>query len=162
MDEGLLEGAGRERPRLVAIAARVLGDAGEAEDVAQEVLVRLAGLEQAPASLPAWLTAVCYRLAIDRRRRRARRASPMGAPPEGLASEGPAEAAERRDEARRALIALEALPEPYREALRQRFCAQRAFPEIAQAMGAPERTVRTWVGRGLTRLRQVLAGGGDA
>jgi len=156
VNEPLLVRAERERPRLVAIARRVLGDGALGEDVAQEVYVRLAKLPEEPRSLPAWLRAVCYRVAIDVLRRR-QRAEQTGAEMERASMEPtPSEAAEERERAQRALSALAGLDDPYREALQQRFCEGQSFREIAERMGAPERTVRTWVGRGLMRLRQRL------
>lgn len=56
-----------ERPRLVGLAARMLGDAAEAEDVAQQAWLRLHGTETtAIENLPAWLTTVTVRLCLDR------------------------------------------------------------------------------------------------
>ncbi len=67
-----------ERPRLVGIATRVLGDHAEAEDVVQQAWLRLhrattrAGTGSATEieSLPAWLTTVTTRLCLDRLRSR--------------------------------------------------------------------------------------------
>ncbi|MGB3828279.1 MAG: sigma-70 family RNA polymerase sigma factor [Ornithinimicrobium sp.] len=59
-----------ERPRLVAIATRVLADHSEAEDVAQQVWLRLHGTDTAIDNLPAWLTTVTVRLCLDRLRQR--------------------------------------------------------------------------------------------
>ncbi|MCY7401438.1 MAG: sigma-70 family RNA polymerase sigma factor [Nocardioides sp.] len=59
-----------ERPRLLGIATRLLGDRGEAEDVAQQAWLRLHGTEATIASLPAWLTTVTTRLCLDRLRAR--------------------------------------------------------------------------------------------
>ncbi|WP_181313222.1 sigma-70 family RNA polymerase sigma factor [Nocardioides campestrisoli] len=63
-----------ERPRLVALATRLLGDADEAQDVVQQAWLRLhghltrdEGAERAVIeSLPAWLTTVTTRLCLDR------------------------------------------------------------------------------------------------
>ncbi len=57
-----------ERPRLVSIAARVLGDRTEAEDVVQEAWLRLRRTDTADQirDLPAWLTTVTTRLCLDR------------------------------------------------------------------------------------------------
>jgi len=68
-----------ERPRLLRIAARVLGERAEAEDVVQQAWLRLhhtrtesdAGIE----NLPGWLTTVTTRLCLDRLR--ARRTVPV-------------------------------------------------------------------------------------
>lgn len=59
-----------ERPRLVALATRVLADASEAEDVAQQAWVRMNGSTTQIDNLPAWLTTVTTRLCLDRLRAR--------------------------------------------------------------------------------------------
>jgi RNA polymerase sigma factor (sigma-70 family) len=59
-----------ERPRLVRIAGRVLGDHAEAEDVVQQAWLRLHGMNAEVRSLPAWLTTVTTRLCLDRLRSR--------------------------------------------------------------------------------------------
>jgi len=59
-----------ERPRLVGIAGRVLGDHAEAEDVVQQAWLRLHGTDTEIESLPAWLTTVTTRLCLDRLRLR--------------------------------------------------------------------------------------------
>ncbi|WP_369407276.1 sigma-70 family RNA polymerase sigma factor, partial [Janibacter corallicola] len=56
----------RERPRLVALATRILGDHAEAEDVVQLAWLRLHGTDTDIESLPAWLTTVTTRLCLDR------------------------------------------------------------------------------------------------
>ncbi|WP_226832193.1 sigma-70 family RNA polymerase sigma factor [Brachybacterium sp. FME24] len=60
----------QERPRLVALAARILGDATEAQDIAQRAWLRLDATDQDIENLPAWLTTVTTRLCLDRLRRR--------------------------------------------------------------------------------------------
>ena len=59
-----------ERPRLVGLAARILGDSSEAEDVVQQAWLRLHGTDATIANLPAWLTTVTVRLCLDRLRQR--------------------------------------------------------------------------------------------
>jgi RNA polymerase sigma factor (sigma-70 family) len=70
----LTEGFEAERPRLLGIATRVLGDHAEAEDVVQQAWLRL---DRAVArdgteieNLAAWLTTVTTRLCLDRLRAR--------------------------------------------------------------------------------------------
>ena len=55
-----------QRPRLLRIAARVLDDPGEAEDVVQQAWLRLHRNQTDIDSLPAWLTTVTTRLCLDR------------------------------------------------------------------------------------------------
>lgn len=57
-----------ERPRLVRLATRILNDPVEAEDVAQQAWLRLAGTKAEIDNLPAWLTTVTTRLCLDRLR----------------------------------------------------------------------------------------------
>lgn len=59
-----------ERPRLVALATRVLGDPNEAHDIVQQAWLRLHGTDAAIDNLPGWLTTVTTRLCLDRLRRR--------------------------------------------------------------------------------------------
>ena len=59
-----------ERPRLVGIASRVLGDHAEAQDIVQQAWLRLHGTDAEIENLPAWLTTVTTRLCLDRLRSR--------------------------------------------------------------------------------------------
>ncbi|MGZ8369819.1 MAG: sigma-70 family RNA polymerase sigma factor, partial [Caulobacteraceae bacterium] len=74
----------RKLPRILALAARMLGDASEAEDVAQEVFLRV--WREAPrwrpgeARFDTWMHRVALNLCHDRLRRR--RDIPMAEPPE--------------------------------------------------------------------------------
>ena len=55
-----------ERPRLVGLATRLLGDPVEAEDVVQQAWLRMEGTDAEIANLPGWLTTVTSRLCLDR------------------------------------------------------------------------------------------------
>lgn len=67
-----------ERPRLRALAYRMLGSLSEAEDVEQETWLRLGRAEPGSIDdLPAWLTTVASRLALDALRARTRREEPL-------------------------------------------------------------------------------------
>ncbi len=59
-----------ERPRLLRIASRVLGDPTEAEDVVQTAWIRLRSTPIDIDNLPGWLTTVTTRLCLDRLRTR--------------------------------------------------------------------------------------------
>lgn len=58
-----------ERHRLTAMAARILGDPVEAEDVVQQAWIRLDRTDSID-DVPAWLTTVTTRLCLDRLRAR--------------------------------------------------------------------------------------------
>ena len=66
-------------------------------------------------------------------------------------------AAERAAAVREALAGLE---EPYREAVALRYYAELTVPEIAEACGRPEGTIKTHLHRGLLRLRDRLDAAG--
>lgn len=59
-----------ERPRLVRLAARLLSDQTEAEDVVQTAWLRLHGTSDDVHNLPGWLTTVTTRICLDRLRSR--------------------------------------------------------------------------------------------
>jgi RNA polymerase sigma-70 factor (ECF subfamily) len=147
-----LEPVEQHRERLVLCARRVLGDAHEAEDVAQEVLIR------APHdATEGWLFAVCYRVAIDRLRARQRRKKALA----GLAERPRATEGDLPFDLEAVRASLATLAEPYRSAVTLRYLEGLDFPELARRLGTLERTGRTWVGRGLSRLREELAERGE-
>src|SRR3954468_17454887 len=60
-----------ERPHLRAVAYRMLGSLGDADDAVQEAWLRLSRQDpEAIANLPGWLTAVVARVALDMLRAR--------------------------------------------------------------------------------------------
>ena len=69
-----------DRPRLRAVAYRMLGSATEAEDAVQEAWLRLARVDSdSVENLPAWLTTVVSRVCLDiLRARKSRREEPIG------------------------------------------------------------------------------------
>ncbi len=78
-DSPSVEAAWRShRPYLVNLAYQMLGDVGEAEDVAQEAFMRLSRTDASQIDdVRAWLTVVAGRLCLDQMRSaRARQKSP--------------------------------------------------------------------------------------
>lgn len=72
-DEQLSDAAGsflHERPRLLRVAARILGDPDEAQDIVQQAWIRWDRAPEAPRDPAAWLTTVTTRLCLDRLRGR--------------------------------------------------------------------------------------------
>ena len=160
----------REAAAVIRACHRVLGDLGEAEDVAQEAFViayRSLATWRADGPFGAWLARIAVRLAIRQAGRRrniawaapgastedgadpmARLRSDWTVDPEGLALRG-----ERHQSVRRAVAALD---EPYREVVALRFFAERSLDEIAALTGRPLGTVKTHLHRGLLRLRGAI------
>lgn len=154
----------RHQRRIYSFAHYFLGDRQEAEDVTQEVLVRLwrSGGVVEPAALLPWLLRVtrnaCYDL-LRRRRPRAVLSSPAAEAaaervPDGRP--GPEAAAAASEMQRRVREALRRLPEPYRSALILREVQGLAYQEISQALDVPLNTVRVHIHRGRQRLRDLL------
>ena len=74
------------RPRLRAVAYRMLGSHAEADDAVQEAWLRLARDDRSDVeNLGGWLTTVVSRVCLDRlRSRKSRREEPAGAQPPDL------------------------------------------------------------------------------
>jgi RNA polymerase sigma-70 factor, ECF subfamily len=91
-----------DRPRLRAVAHRMLGSASEAEDAVQEAWLRLSrGDTDAVDNLGGWLTTVITHVCLDMLR--ARKTRENAAP--AMQAEGPVAAAEPTDPEREVLLA---------------------------------------------------------
>ncbi len=111
-----------------------------------------------PGAARGWLFAVCSRKAIDLLRRRQRLERAQAQLPQGPAPRLPEDLALDRERDARLRTALGCLDEPYREALELRYLQGLPYRELAERLGTIERTARTWVGRGLVKLRAKLGG----
>lgn len=150
----------RHTPLLYALAMRMLGRAADAEDVVQEIWVqawkRADSFDSARGSVGAWLVTMTRSRAIDRLRARAARGRAEAAPdlvPVGEA-EAPAERAEQRQLAERMRAALEALPPQHRQVLELAYFSGLSQSEIAERVGAPLGTVKSWTRQALARMRE--------
>ncbi len=105
MDE-LAERFEAHRGRLRAIAYRMLGSSGEAEDAVQETWLRLSRVDSAGLdNLPAWLRTVLSRVCLDMlRARKARPEEPVGQVPERAADTDPEQEALLAESVGRALL----------------------------------------------------------
>jgi RNA polymerase sigma-70 factor (ECF subfamily) len=136
------------RPLLFSIAYRMLGSAGDAEDVVQEAFIRYARAEEEIESPRAWLSATTTRLAIDHlRSARVRREQYVGQwVPEPLLTDevaGPADDAETADTISLAfLVLLESLSPVERAVFLPHDVFDFAFDEIAPIVGRSEANCR--------------------
>jgi len=156
--------AGHQR-RVFTFASYLLGNRAEAEDVTQEVLLRLwrhrSRVPEPHAG--AWLLRVTRNACVDRvRARRSRlRIVACGFDPTAVESvaccrPGP-EARARGGELRDRLAwALTRLPEPQRSAVLLREVERLSYREIADVLGRPLASIRVDIHRGRRRLRQEL------
>lgn len=150
----------RKLPRLLALAGRILGEATEAEDVAQEAFTRAwrqAGTwRPGAAKFDTWLHRVTLNLCYDRLRRR--REVVMDTPPD-RPDEGPApdRGLEAADVGRRVARAMQALPERQREAIVLCHYQEMTNIEAAALMGLSVDALESLLARGRRALRASLA-----
>jgi RNA polymerase sigma-70 factor (ECF subfamily) len=136
------------RPLLFAIAYRMLGSVGEAEDAVQETWLRYEASPTQPTSTKAFLSAVVTRISIDvLRSARSRREQYVGLWfPEPLLTdpyEDPARSTELADSvSMAALLLLERLSPLERAVFVLREVFGFSFPEIALAVGRSEAACR--------------------
>ena len=144
----------RHAPRLLAVARRMLGDPVEAEDVAQEAMLRLWRIAPAwrpgEAAVGTWLYRVASNLCLDRLRRR--RATADEAPE--MADDAPSAfaALARADRTAALRLALDALPERQRIAIVLRHLEERGNPEIAAILNISVEAVESLLARGRREL----------
>lgn len=155
----------RVTPRVLAYAARLLGgDRAEAEDVAQETMLRLWRVapdwRQGESKVTTWAYRVATNLCIDRQRSRGRkRQVALDDAPEAaddaLGAEGRLQDADR-------MIALEAalaeLPDRQRQAVVLRHLEGMTNPEIAAIMEIGVEAVESLTARGKRSLAARLEG----
>jgi RNA polymerase sigma-70 factor (ECF subfamily) len=143
-------------PRVVGVAARVLGARDEAEDVAQEVFLTF-GRSAVPAGEAiGWLSVAAAHTALNHlrsgRRRAAREESAGGEP---AVAEDVADAVVTLDERRRVRAALARLPRKQAVALVLRHSGL-SYAEVAAALDLSPGSVGTTVRRAESALRQEL------
>ncbi|MCW6007074.1 sigma-70 family RNA polymerase sigma factor [Micromonospora sp. CPCC 205371] len=144
-------------PRVVAVAARVLGSRDEAEDVAQEVFLTF-GRSSVPAgeALP-WLSVAAAHTALNHMRSGRRRASREVAADNGGGAVYPdvADTVVTLDERRRVRAALARLPRRQAVALVLRHSGL-SYAEVAAALDLSPGSVGTTVRRAESALREEL------
>lgn len=146
--------------RVLSLAERMLGDAVEAEDVAQEAFFRV--WRHAPrwrpglARFDTWLHRVTLNLCYDRLRRRRERptADPPETPDTGPAPDRGLHAA---DVGRRVTSALQGLPPRQREAIVLCHYQELGNIEAAGVMGVTVEALESLLSRGRRALKAALA-----
>jgi RNA polymerase sigma factor (sigma-70 family) len=153
-------------PRILGYAARLLsGDRAEAEDVAQEAMLRLWRIagewRQGEARVATWLYRVTTNLCTDRlRSRQRRRISADVADLPDLADGAASVTAQMMQADRMQALerALDRLPERQRQAVVLRHIEGLGNPEIAAIMDMSVEAVESLTARGKRALAAALAG----
>jgi RNA polymerase sigma-70 factor, ECF subfamily len=162
-----------------SVALRVLHDHALAEDVTQEVFLRIwrqpASFDPERGRFISWISSVARNRALDEQRRMTRRRraeDPDEGPMLRLPAEGrgddPATEAVHADERRRVQEAMLELPEAQRIVIELAYFGGLTQTEIAERTGDPLGTIKTRVRLGMRKLREALTdlveqrpGGGD-
>jgi RNA polymerase sigma-70 factor (ECF subfamily) len=156
-----------------SLALRIVRDGATAEEVTQEVFVRLwraaASFDPAKGKVSTWLLRIAHNLALNEIRRQKSR--PQSAPNfewdvDGAAladtdSGGdPAAMAWLRERSELVRRALADLPEAQRRAIELAFFGGLSQSEVATALGEPLGTVKSRIRVGMARLRELLIAAG--
>lgn len=151
----------RHAERIVRVGRRMLGDAAEAEDVAQEVFLRVwkqaATWRTGEAKLATWMHRVTLNLCTDRLRRRRELPDPNA----GLTLADPAAGAEEglhvRERSARVHAALAQLPERQRAAIALCYFEEVSNIEAADAMEVSVEALESLLSRARRTLRERLS-----
>ena len=151
-------------PHLYSVALRILREAAAAEEVLQESFVNVwhhAGSYVAVKSQPlTWLTSIVRNRCLDRLRRREIETTTMDDDEDGvaIAAEGPTplEMLLAGADARAVRTCVEALDAGQKQAIALAFYQGLSHSELARHLKQPLGTVKSWVRRGLERLRTCL------
>lgn len=147
------------------IALRMSGDPALAEDLSQDIFLRIfrhLAKFRGKSSLKTWVYRVainCCRSRLGRRTRRGR--AWVDVEDEQLervptTAEGPEARMQRREASAAMARALAELPMPFREAVVLRDISGLAYEEIAGVLGIRIGTVRSRIARGRDRLREIV------
>ena len=139
---------------ITAYSQRMTGNPASAEDITQEVFLRLwlkaAEFDASKARLTTWLHRMAHNLAIDHLRKRQREA-----PLEGV-EDFESAADEETDDPARVLQALMQLPERQRSALTLTYYQDLSNREVADIMGLGTRAVESLLVRARSALKKIL------
>lgn len=150
----------RHLPRMVGLARRMLGDASEAEDVAQEVFLRVwkhaAAWKPGAAKFETWMHRVAMNLCLDRLRRVGRNTGDV--PPDTVDNRASAtRALDERQRRERVRDALQKLPERQRAALVLCYYQDRTNIEAAEILGVSVDALESLLSRARRMLKAALA-----
>lgn len=148
--------------KLFGVCLRICGDRQAAEEVLSDVYLtiwrRAGAFEPGRASPISWLATIARNRAIDWRRASGRRAAlSLEEAPDVADDEPSAEDRLVQEEAGRRLNScLDELEERQRGAIRTAFFDGLTYAELATRKGVPLGTMKSWVRRGLLRLKDCL------
>lgn len=148
----------RIHPTAFAVVRGILGDSDEVEDVLQNVYIKVhrgLGGFRGESRLSTW----SYQIARNEAINAARRRRLDGPPVEEVAlaagaDTNPETVYGRQELGSRMEAAMAGLEENYRMALELRYMGERSYEEIAETLGLPIGTVKTYIYRGKAQLKK--------
>jgi len=152
---------GRTSAKLYGICIRLLPSEADAQEVLQDVYLtvwRRAGLyDQSKASPITWLAVMARNKAIDRLRARKSNTDDLDAAAD-VADDSPSafEIIEQGQEHERLARCLDELEPNHSAMIRAAFLDGATYAELAQRETVPLGTMKSWIRRGLSRLRGCL------
>jgi RNA polymerase sigma factor (sigma-70 family) len=152
----------RTSAKLYGICLRVLGGSeAEAQEVLQDVYVtvwrKASQFDSDRASAITWLATLARNRSIDRLRARRSPSDDLDAAVE-IADDGPSafDVIEQSEDAARLAHCLDELEERARSMIRSAFFDGATYAELAEREAVPLGTMKSWIRRGLLRLRGCL------
>lgn len=149
-----------ESPRLYGLALRITGQAALAADAVHDTFLQVwqkaARFDPARGSAAAWLTALVRYRAIDLVRSRARETSGVAIPERADPSPGALDALLANAAGAALHRCLATLDDNPRQAIVLAFVEGRSHADLAQDLGAPLGTIKSWIRRGLIALKACL------
>lgn len=148
--------------KLFGICLLICGDRQAAEDVLQDVYAtvwrRAGAFEPGRASPISWLAAIARNRAIDWRRSQGSRAWVPAEQADAVPDERPdaRDALLANEGERRLLACMDRLDPQQAAVIRQAFFGGMTYAALAEHRGVPLGTMKSWVRRGLLRLRRCL------
>ncbi|MEP9402170.1 sigma-70 family RNA polymerase sigma factor [Sphingomonas sp. VNH70] len=148
--------------KLYAVCLRVLKDAAAAEEVLQDVYVKVwhhaARFDPMRASPITWLCSIARNTAIDRLRAAARTPGGDGEVPDTLPDDSPSaeQLLASREEQDRMLACISLLDGNHARCIRAAFFDGHSYVQLADRHAVPIGTMKSWIRRSLLRLRECL------
>jgi RNA polymerase sigma-70 factor (ECF subfamily) len=163
-DEGALREVYREHaPAVLGLATRVLGNEAHADDVAQDVFVRLweqpERFDPSRGRLRSYLLAMTHSRAVERLRAedsQRRRIASAGRQPVEADGLDPMSSVADREAGHAVRRALADLPPEQRAAIELAYYGGLSYRDVALALAEPEGTVRTRIRAGMRKMRAAL------
>ena len=163
-DAAFAELVRRHQNQVFRLAVSILGQGfvPEAEDVAQDVMVRVhhaLGSFRGDSSFSSWVYRIAFNHALNvkaRMRYRAPHVSDDALATRPSADRGMDEELQAADRRRAVMTCTAELPEVYQSALRLHYWLGASIAEIAEMLDVPENTVKSYLHRARQLLRRML------